>query len=482
MQIRLLLLLLLIHLQSSAIRCFTEYNVFFIPQTVSPENAGPYLECFFELDGPSCKKYFSNNSYFIGARITVSISKENKIIGFKKIDLSFPLNPDTEHFLAVERIPISNGVLDVEIEIMDLGDTMSTPQKMTDQLTVLNLDKGAFFSDIQWVGGFSTTQQENPFSKSGVDIIPHLSDVYQEEEKGLNAYFEIYNTDQYFGTHPFVYSYEIQDKLGKSIPGTLRIKREQSKPVIPILLTSNIEALAAGEYQLVVDLKDKDNQLIIQQKRSFIRLGTKDNIDASAAINSFAAAYTDSLLLYEHIRSLQPIAQNVEKSMIEGMKAYPLWRLQGFFYQFWNKRNPMSPEMAWRKYEQDVKACNEEFGTTIKRGWETDRGRIYLQYGKPSTRVIRNNDPDYWPFEIWHYYQTNNNLHNKRFLFYNTSLNGDMELLHSDVPSEITNFDWKNLVRSRQMNDPSTVNRLRNNQRQDPYSGDELESLWYNPH
>ncbi len=158
MQIRLLLLLLLIHLQSSAIRCFTEYNVFFIPQTVSPENAGPYLECFFELDGPSCKKYFSNNSYFIGARITVSISKENKIIGFKKIDLSFPLNPDTEHFLAVERIPISNGILDVEIEIMDLGDTMSTPQKMTDQLTVLNLDKGAFFSDIQWVSGFATTQ------------------------------------------------------------------------------------------------------------------------------------------------------------------------------------------------------------------------------------------------------------------------------------------------------------------------------------
>jgi GWxTD domain-containing protein len=168
--------------------------------------------------------------------------------------------------------------------------------------------------------------------------------------------------------------------------------------------------------------------------------------------------------------------------MIEGMAEYPIWRLQGFFYQFWYKRNPMSPETAWRNYEQEVKACQLEFGTKIKKGWETDRGRIYLQYGKPSTRVIRNNDPDYWPFEIWHYYQTNNNLHNKRFLFYNTSLNGDMELLHTDVPNEITNFDWKNLVRSRQMNDPSTVSRIRNNQRQDPYSGDELESLWYNPH
>jgi hypothetical protein len=57
-----------------------------------------------------------------------------------------------------------------------------------------------------------------------------------------------------------------------------------------------------------------------------------------------------------------------------------------------------------------------------------------------------------------------------------------MELLHSDIPNEIRNFDWKNLVRSRQMNDPSSVGRIGNNQNIDPYSGDELEDLWYNPH
>jgi GWxTD domain-containing protein len=482
MKLQFLAVLLLLFQQSQAIRCFTDYNVFFLPKAVSPENSGPYLECFFELDGPTCKKYFQNNSYFIGAQITISIAKENKIIGFKKIDLSFPLNQDTEHYLAIERIPISNGLLDLEIEILDLGDSLSTPLKMTDQLEVLNLDKGAFFSDIQWVGGYSITKDDNPFSKSGMDILPHLSDVFQKDEKNLNAYFEIYNTDQYFGSGAFVYSYEIQDKMGKSVPGTLRIKRESSMPVIPVLIAVNLESISAGEYVLLVELKDKENQLILQQKKSFIRLGNQAGIDETAAVNSFAAAYKDSLVLYEHIRSLQPIAQNIEKSMIEGMAEYPIWRLQGFFYQFWYKRNPMSPETAWRNYEQEVKACQLEFGTKIKKGWETDRGRIYLQYGKPSTRVIRNNDPDYWPFEIWHYYQTNNNLHNKRFLFYNTSLNGDMELLHTDVPNEITNFDWKNLVRSRQMNDPSTVSRIRNNQRQDPYSGDELESLWYNPH
>jgi GWxTD domain-containing protein len=484
----LLFFTLVISIHSNAIRCFTDYNVFFIPTQLNDAKSngdisGPYLECYFELDAPTCKKYFIDKQYFIGARISMTISKENKIIGYKKINLIFPFGDGAQNYIGLERIPIVNGNLDIEIEILDLGDTTAAPQRLTDQIEVLHLDQGAFVSDIEWIGGYSVTQQENAFSKSGMDLIPHLSDVFQSEEKELNFYVELYNTDRYFGAEAFIYSFELKDKLGKPIAGTLRIKRETGRSVIPIIQSINLENLAKGEYMLHIEIKDKNNQVISEENRDFIRLNLDEQINGSVStINSFASAYTDSLVLYEHIRSLQPISQNIEKSMIEGMKEYPLWRLQGFFYQFWYKRNPMSPEMAWRKYETEVIACQNEFGTKIKKGWETDRGRIYLQYGKPSTRVIRNNDPDYWPFEIWHFYQTNNNLHNKRFLFYNTSLNGDMELLHSDVNGEITNFDWKNMVRSRQMNDPATVSRIKNNQRQDPYSGDELESLWYNPH
>jgi GWxTD domain-containing protein len=465
-----------------SIRCFTDYNVFYVPKSLSPDQSGPYLECYFELDETTCKKYFKESNPFIGAEITISISKENKIIGFKKIKLEFPILNQAQNFIGIERIPISNGQLALNMQVQDLGDMDAPALELNDQMEVIHLDKGAFISDIEWVSGYSATVDENGFSKSGMDIIPHLSDIYQQEEKNIQCYFEIYNTDQFFGADPFVYSFELKDKLGKSVANTLRLKRETGKPVIPVIQSIDISHLPKGDYVLHIELKDKSNQLIIEKNRSFLKLQANDSIDLSSAINSFASTYKDSIVLYEHIRSLKPISQNIEKSMIDGMKEYSLWQLQGFFYQFWYKRNPMSPETAWRNYEKEVQACEREFGTKIKKGWETDRGRVYLEYGKPSTRVIRNNDPDYWPFEIWHYYQTNNNLHNKRLLFYNTSLNGDMELLHSDIAGEITNFDWKNMVRSRQMNDPATVSRIKNNQRQDPYSGDELESLWYNPH
>jgi hypothetical protein len=60
---------------------------------------------------------------------------------------------------------------------------------------------------------------------------------------------------------------------------------------------------------------------------------------------------------------------------------------------------------------------------------------------------------------------------------------GDMELLHSDVPEEPKNFNWKEMVRSRpnalNMSDASRNNA---NQRVDPRSNDEIDNLWFTPH
>ena len=126
---------------------------------------------------------------------------------------------------------------------------------------------------------------------------------------------------------------------------------------------------------------------------------------------------------------------------------------------------------------------NQAFSNGRKPGWRTDRGRVYLQYGPPNVRAMRHNEADYFPFEIWHYYETNDKLHDRRFLFYSTDLTMDMELLHSDVPNEVKNHQWKEMVRSRplalNMGDSS---RLNANQNKDPFSSDELENLWFSPH
>jgi GWxTD domain-containing protein len=448
----------------------------------------PYIEFYFDFDGTSLKSFSENQSQFIGSEILITLIKDNKIIGYKKIKALFPWNTkedQRQNCSALERIPAENGNIQIEIEMTDLGLTDQKKNILKDEIQVINLNKGAFVSDIVWVKASLPSKEPNAFTKGAVDILPLISDTRFSEENEIEFYAELYNTDLYFLQDPFIVQYSIFDLKNNIIPGLSRIKRENAKSVIPVLGKLDISQLAAGEYTFKLEIKDKTNQAVASKERRFFRKTELDNDEPSnASIDlTFVQQFQDSISLMEHIRSLTPISQGNEKTIIvDILPSYSLKQMQGFMYQFWYKRNPISPELAWTDYKKEVAACNNEFGTAIKKGWETDRGRVYLQYGKPSTRVVRHHDPDYWPFEIWHYYQTNNNLHNKRLLFYNTTLNGDFELLHSDIPNEVTNFDWKNMVRSRQMNDPSTVNRLKNNQRQDPYSGDELEGLWYNPH
>jgi GWxTD domain-containing protein len=57
-----------------------------------------------------------------------------------------------------------------------------------------------------------------------------------------------------------------------------------------------------------------------------------------------------------------------------------------FIEAFWRRRDPdpNTEENEYRReYEERVAYANREFGFRDVAGWRTDRGRIYILYGKP---------------------------------------------------------------------------------------------------
>src|SRR3989454_8646041 len=56
-----------------------------------------------------------------------------------------------------------------------------------------------------------------------------------------------------------------------------------------------------------------------------------------------------------------------------------------FIEQFWQRRNP-NPDLAENSFKEEhyrrIAYTNERFASGIP-GWKTDRGRIYIMYGKP---------------------------------------------------------------------------------------------------
>jgi GWxTD domain-containing protein len=471
-----------------ALRAFFDYKVFHDPAT------GPYVECLVSFDGATFQLAKADSGlYQSRAELTIIFSKLDKVIEFRKVSVDGPLVQMNENneFMSLERFSIPNGTYNLELVIKDLNNPADKEETMQQIVSINNPSEGIFISDIQFVGAYRKSEQPNAFTKSGMDMLPYNSNYFPSDLNSLMFYAEIYNTDKAFGEgKAFVTSVCVMDKEQNLMEECMRMKREKVALVVPVLQSLDISKLPSGEYKLRIEVRDAANKTVFTKERLFTRSLIKTSELVAADVpeeiiaSSFAAKFNNRDSLFAIIQSHLPVANNIERVTIDNqLVTAELPMLQSYLYTFWYNRNKLNPESDFVAYMAKVDKVNEIFGTRVKPGWRTDRGRVYLQYGAPNTRVLRHGDPDYWPFEIWHYYETNNHLHDRRFLFYDTTLGGDFELLHTDVPAEPKNFDWKNMVRTRaSVVNAGTASDRNANQNKDPYSGDELEDLWYNPH
>ena len=109
-----------------------------------------------------------------------------------------------------------------------------------------------------------------------------------------------------------------------------------------------------------------------------------------------------------------PIITNAERTAYKALKTNE--ERENFIAHFWDSRdpNPDTTENEYREeYYQRIAYANEHFTSGIP-GWKTDRGRIYIRWGKPDEIESHPSggsysEPGYsdaittYPFEIWFY-------------------------------------------------------------------------------
>ncbi len=79
-----------------------------------------------------------------------------------------------------------------------------------------------------------------------------------------------------------------------------------------------------------------------------------------------------------------------------------------FIEDFWKSRDPdpSTPENEFKEaYMQRVMMADKLFREGGRRGWETDRGMVFILLGPPSERYTQpvSNDPRYKGYEVWVY-------------------------------------------------------------------------------
>lgn len=440
---------------------------------------GPYIETYISVIGNTVKFVKNASGKYQGSiDIAVNFKQKGEIKQAQKYTLNSPEVTDTTlalpNFIDQQRYALPNGAYDMEISIADKNKISDKPFSTSVPIVIDFPADRVNISNIQLLESYTKAVTTNQLTKSGYDLLPYVSTVYPENSTRIKLYAEVYNAKKILGETQkmlisyFLESYETKVKLSDYSS----FSKQTANDVNILLAELNIANLPSGEYNMVIEVRDKDNKIQAEQK-CFIKRKNKaaslsfEDLKSINISKTFVSYYKSADTLSDYIRSLRPISGLSEIQYSENqLQGKNLELMQQYFYNFWQSRNPLQPEIAWLNYSQEVLKVNKEFGSFHTKGYDTERGRVYLQYGAPNIRDKVETEPNAYPYEIWQYdvlidksqqltYPANKQT-NRKFIFYNPDLvSNKFPLLHSDAKGEVYNSRWDLILheRSRQSHD-----------------------------
>ncbi|MFZ4522821.1 MAG: GWxTD domain-containing protein [Bacteroidales bacterium] len=442
-------------IQARNLSAFLSYSSFNSPD-------GPYIETYLTISANSVKFVKTENGKFHATvNILMTFKQGNDIKAFKKYELNSSEIDDTLNtnfqFVDQQRFAIPNGTYDFEIQLADHNKTTAAMPYNQSIVIDFPADKPSF-SDIEFVKSYTKAVVPGQLTKSGYDLVPYTFNFFPESESRLVFYSELYGMGKLIGQdQKFLISYYIESfENNLKLNSYYKVKKESPKDVNVMLTEISIGNMPSGNYNLVLEARDQQNELVTSKKIFFQRMNPKalialSDLGSTEIGNTFAEKISAADSLKEFINSCYPVGTGLEKAFIrDALKSADIKTMQQFFYSFWLNRDQKNPELAWNAYKQQVYKVQVNFGTPVKKGYQTDRGRVYLQYGPPNTRSTQYSEPSNYPYEIWQYYTLNNNQRNRKFVFYSQDMvTSDFQLLHSDATGEIINPRWKIDLRNR---------------------------------
>lgn len=471
------------------------YNTFYLAKQQMP-----YIETNLSFDAWTLQfQQIESGAWRATVEVTILLKQGDSVCHFKKYDLNSPtvgsLDELDFNFIDVQRFAVRNGVYTLEVTLRDKH--ADAPASVVSDRVVMNYDGvHPSISSLQFISSAVPTQHENILSRNGYDFEPYVSDYFPEQVEQLNFYYEIYNINAEVGRKAFLtMAYIEQQETGTRYEGQWLSGRKYGAATVPVYGSLDITELPSGNYNLVVELRNSDNQLMLYKRLPFMRSnpGVKGK-EISDFATTFAGKYSErDLDLY--LEALYPIASEYEKEAARDMITRPgIEEKQAFLYRFWQKRDALNPEAAWLKYKERVDYVQATFSYPRTKGINTDRGRVYLQYGPPdfvrdeknfvsakhlnASNSARPNPESslqggvagvetnaagasgrvggevgfasesqghvyYLPYQLWRYNKMQGDDPNRVFLFWDEHRSGYYKLLNSNARGEVQEPGWE---------------------------------------
>ena len=307
-------------------------------------------------------------------------------------------------------------------------------------------------SDIEMISEDvnATTDAANPFYKNGWAVIPSPAGQVVPPFLLLTTYVEIYNAQQ-IPTSEFNVSYSLADSTGKIFyQQDKQLKRPESATMLDINRIDLTE-LPSGTYYLLIKAVNglrvaaTDSAVVVKpisvinpEKDAALAEARRRTPAVTDVVDPIYAGKTEAEL-EEEFQKIRYIAVNAE---IDAWKQVSGVDARGrFLTMFWLRRDP-TPGTPLNEYREDyfarVEVARVSYRAPMaKKGWDSDRGRILLQYGKPDGIDRHPSDYNRKPYEVWTYSRDN-----MVFVFVDRAQTGTYALVHSNAKSEPRDENW----------------------------------------
>ncbi len=433
--------------QTPTLRAYMDNKQFYAP------GSGNYIEIYFQFVGYSVNYVPVAEGLQGELAISIQLLNGTTVVAQDAYRLQSPIMKDSiiDDFYDVKRFGLEPGKYTLALELLDLN-SKNASIKASQTVVIEDLGDAIAASDIEAIEYASKGDESSIFYKSGYNMVPRLSTFYPSQLTSIPVYFEFYNTqlleDSICGLKQTV----INTETGFELSELTTYTKEKTGEVLPVLRNVDITKIPTGKYALTYTLISRSMSELTTQTYLFERSNDMEitlDFETMVLDPSFQGSITNDSVAY-YLESLIPISKPAEiKNIIDVLKTKDLDMERKHIQAFWLKTSPGTSYDSWLKYKAQVQLVERLYSNNFQEGFETDRGRVYLQYGSPTNVIIKEVSPTEYPYEIWQYNKIGV-FSNKRFIFYNPDLvNNAYRLLHSDMLGELKNPAWPQILSKR---------------------------------
>jgi GWxTD domain-containing protein len=415
----------------------------------TPDEA--YLEVNLEIAAQSITfKPVDTLHLQAAVEVLIAVMQGDKVINYEKYLLKSLLTNLPIDLLDVKRLSVPAGDYRLEVVVTDVNDEKNKASYNAD-LKVSN-EATLRLSDVQLLRSFKPDQSEHPFTKNGFFLEPLPFSFYDQSATILAFYAEIYHADKVIAHEQYGVRYFVEQDKGNGVWALISVGNQNKKPapIDALLVQMDIRNYESGNYRLTLELRGKDFKLLTERKILFQR--------SNPLLNFATAEINDELLSKQFVKDLEledltyclkallPFCVSDESETVKTIiKEKDVKKMRYFVFRHFAKQDANHPENAYQRYMDVANAAHNRFKSGFRYGFETDRGRTFLKFGKPDDMIHIEDDPSAPHYEIWIYYDfPKTKQTNVKFLFYNPSLAGeDFIILHSTARGEINNPRWE---------------------------------------